>query len=54
MLMMIQARRAEKKQHKATFGDERKRQLATHKKMVGNGRASDLSVGAGKGVVSLS
>jgi len=48
----LQSRRAEKKAHTATFGDERKKQLATHKKMVGGGRAADVTVGA-KGVVSL-
>lgn len=48
----IQSRRAEKKAHTATFGEERKKQLATHKKMVGGGRAADVTVGA-RGVVSL-
>lgn len=47
-----QSRRAEKKAHTATFGEERKKQLATHKKMVGGGRAADVTVGV-KGVVSL-
>lgn len=47
------SRRAEKKQHKQTFGDERKRQLASQKKMVSNGRAADMAVGS-RGVVSLS
>ncbi|WVF68249.1 hypothetical protein IAT40_003014 [Kwoniella sp. CBS 6097] len=47
------ARRAEKKSHKETFSIERKRQLASHKKLVSNGRAADVAVGA-RGVVSLS
>ncbi|OCF42599.1 protein LTV1 [Kwoniella heveanensis CBS 569] len=47
------ARRAEKKSHKETFSTERKRQLASHKKLVSNGRAADVAVGA-RGVVSLS
>ncbi|KAL7425169.1 Protein ltv1 [Cryptotrichosporon argae] len=47
------ARRAEKKQHKETFGTERKRQLASHQKLVANGRAADLSVASAHGVVSL-
>ncbi|ORY34721.1 Low temperature viability protein-domain-containing protein [Naematelia encephala] len=46
------ARRAEKKSHTATFSDERKKQLASHRKLVGGGRAADLTVGA-RGVVSL-
>lgn len=46
------ARRAEKKSHTATFGEERKKQLASHKKMVGGGRAADVAVGT-RGVVSL-
>lgn len=53
-----QARRAEKKSHTQTFGDERKKQLQHHKRMVGDGKAADLNVGAGIGanrrVVSLS
>ncbi|WRT69714.1 uncharacterized protein IL334_006704 [Kwoniella shivajii] len=48
------ARRAEKKSHKETFSTERKRQLASHKKLVSNGRAADVAVGATRGVVSLS
>ncbi|WWD20322.1 hypothetical protein CI109_104798 [Kwoniella shandongensis] len=47
-----QARRAEKKSHKETFSTERKRQLASHKKLVSNGRAADVAVGS-RGVVSL-
>ncbi|WWC65848.1 uncharacterized protein I303_108470 [Kwoniella dejecticola CBS 10117] len=46
------ARRAEKKSHTETFSTERKRQLASHKKLVSNGRAADVVVGS-KGVVSL-
>nr|XP_019009337.1 protein LTV1 [Kwoniella pini CBS 10737]OCF48118.1 protein LTV1 [Kwoniella pini CBS 10737] len=46
------ARRAEKKSHTETFLSERKRQLASHKKLVSNGRAADVAVGS-KGVVSL-
>ncbi|WWC92817.1 uncharacterized protein L201_007776 [Kwoniella dendrophila CBS 6074] len=46
------ARRAEKKSHTETFSTERKRQLASHKKLVSNGRAADVAVGS-KGVVSL-
>jgi protein LTV1 len=48
-----QARRTEKKSHRAAFTDERKRQLASHRKMVGNGQAADLS-SQGRGVLSLS
>jgi protein LTV1 len=48
-----QARRAEKKSHKETFGDERRRQLKTQAKSVGGGKAADLTVGS-RGVVSLS
>jgi protein LTV1 len=47
-----QSRRAEKKAHTATFGDERKKQLASQKKMVAGGRAADVAVGT-RGVVSL-
>ncbi|KAK8849693.1 hypothetical protein IAR55_005028 [Kwoniella newhampshirensis] len=47
-----QARRAEKKSHKETFSTERKKQLASHKKLVSNGRAADIAVGS-RGVVSL-
>lgn len=50
---MIQARRAEKKAHTATFSTERKKQLDSHRKMVSNGRAADMSVGS-RGVISLS
>ncbi|BEI79558.1 hypothetical protein CcaverHIS002_0100870 [Cutaneotrichosporon cavernicola] len=46
-------RRAEKKAHTQTFGDERKRQLNAQKKAVGGGRAADKTVGS-RGVVSLS
>lgn len=46
-------RRAEKKAHTQTFGDERKRQLNVQKKAVGGGRAADKTVGS-RGVVSLS
>ncbi|KAL1405070.1 Protein ltv1 [Vanrija albida] len=45
-------RRQEKKKHTETFGAERKRQIASHQKMVGGGRAADVAVGA-RGVVSL-
>ncbi|KAK4686821.1 protein LTV1, partial [Tremellales sp. Uapishka_1] len=48
------ARRAEKKAHKQTFGDERKKQLNQHKKLVANGKAADLNVAKGSGVISLS
>jgi protein LTV1 len=40
-------RRAEKKAHKETFGDERKRQIATHAKAVSGGRAADVNVTRG-------
>jgi hypothetical protein len=46
-VLTFQARRAEKKSHTQTFGDERKKQLNHHKRMVGDGKAADLSVGAG-------
>lgn len=46
-------RRAEKKAHKETFGNERKRQLNSQKKLVSGGRAADMTVGS-RGVVSLS
>lgn len=46
-------RRAEKKAHTETFGNERKRQLNSQKKMVAGGRAADIAVGS-RGVVSLS
>jgi protein LTV1 len=49
-----QARRQEKKTRQQTFGDERRRQINTHKRMVAGGKAADLSVGVGRGVVSLS
>ncbi|TXT04366.1 hypothetical protein VHUM_04133 [Vanrija humicola] len=45
-------RRQEKKKHTETFGAERKRQIASHQKMVGGGRAADVAVGS-RGVVSL-
>jgi protein LTV1 len=51
-LAYAQSRRAEKKAHTATFGEERKKQLASHKKMVAGGRAADIAVGT-RGVVSL-
>lgn len=47
------SRRAEKKSHTETFGNERKRQLNSQKKMVAGGRAADIAVGS-RGVVSLS
>ena len=46
------ARRVEKRNHQKTFADERKRQLANHKKMVGGGKAADLTVA--QGVILLS
>ncbi|KIR68127.1 protein LTV1 [Cryptococcus bacillisporus CA1873] len=46
------ARRAEKKSHKETFSIERKRQLKSHNKMVGDGRAADVPAGR-EGVYSL-
>ncbi|OWZ37847.1 protein LTV1 [Cryptococcus neoformans c45] len=46
------ARRAEKKSHKETFSTERKRQLKSHNKMVGDGRAADVPAGR-EGVFSL-
>jgi protein LTV1 len=45
-------RRAEKKSHKETFNEERKRQIAGHRKAVTGGKAADIAVGA-KGVHSL-
>ena len=49
---LLQARRAEKKAHKATFSDERRKQLASRTKIMANGRAADIAVGQ-RGVVSL-
>ncbi|EAL19573.1 hypothetical protein CNBG2020 [Cryptococcus deneoformans B-3501A] len=46
------ARRAEKKSHKETFSTERKRQLKSHNKMVGDGRAADVPAGR-EGVFAL-
>lgn len=44
----IQARRAEKKNNQKTFGDERRRQIASHKKTVEGGKAADV-----RGTISL-
>lgn len=38
----LQARRAEKKTRQQTFGDERRRQIASHKKQVEGGKAADV------------
>lgn len=51
-MFSIKARRAEKKSHKETFSTERKRQLKSHNKMVGDGRAADVPAGR-EGVYSL-
>ena len=47
-----QARRLEKKAHRDAFTGERRRQIASHKRLVADGRAADLTVVA-RGVVSL-
>lgn len=51
--LTYQARRVEKKTRQEAFGTERRKALASHKKLVGGGRAADLLVGE-RGVVSLS
>lgn len=43
-MFLKKARRAEKKSHKETFSTERKRQLKSHNKMVGDGRAADVQL----------
>lgn len=44
----VQARRAEKKSNQKTFGDERRRQIASHRKTVEGGKAADV-----RGTISL-